>query len=353
MHGRAPADLTPLRRRSLPRWLALAALAIVANVASAQGEVAVFCGLSVTWCESLARAFRADTGIVVKITFKDAADALAHVAAEKDEPKHDVWYSGSADSQLRAAETGLIDEYRSALLPLLHDWALRQSELSRGRSIGAHAAVVGIGYNSKALAIKRLPEPRCWADLARPEYRNELHFVSPTASRVGYTTLATLVQVLGEERAFELLKAMHRNAGNYAITANGAIRAVARGEATIGVAMLHDGAREIVNGFPVHLVAPCEGTGYEVGSIAVVANAPHPANARRFYDWVLTPVAQRIAADMRNLQYPANRDARSPAAVPDLDNIRLIPYDFAKYATASERKRLLERWERDVQAQPR
>jgi spermidine/putrescine-binding protein len=82
LHGRAPADLTPLRRRSLPRWLALAALAIVANVASAQGEVAVFCGLSVTWCESLARAFRADTGIVVKITLKDAADAVAHVAAE-------------------------------------------------------------------------------------------------------------------------------------------------------------------------------------------------------------------------------------------------------------------------------
>ena len=112
---------------------------------------------------------------------------------------------------------------RSALLPLLHDWALRQGELARGRAIGVHAAVVGIGYNSKALANKRLPEPRCWADLARPEYRNELHFVNPSASRVGYTTLATLVQVFGEERAFELMKAIHRNAGNYAITANGAI----------------------------------------------------------------------------------------------------------------------------------
>ena len=153
----------------------------------------------------------------------------------------------------------------------MHDWALRQGELARGRAIGVHAAVVGIGYNSKALANKRLPEPRCWADLARPEYRNELHFVNPSASRVGYTTLATLVQVFGEERAFELMKAIHRNTGNYAVTANGAIRAVARAEATIGVAMLHDGATEIANGFPVQLIVPCEGTGYEVGSIALVA----------------------------------------------------------------------------------
>jgi iron(III) transport system substrate-binding protein len=342
-----------LHLRRLSRWLAFVALAMVTNVASAQDEVAMFCGVSVPWCEALARGFRADTGIVVNITFKDAADALANVAAEKDDPKHDVWYSGSGDSQLRAAETGLIDEYRSALLPMLHDWALHQGELSRGRAVGAHAAVVGIGYNSKALANKRLPEPRCWADLARPEYRNELHFANPSASRVGYMTLATLVQVFGEERAFELLKAMHRNASNYAITATGAIRAVARGEATIGVAMLHDGATEIANGFPVHLAVPCEGTGYDVGSIAIVTNAPHPANARRFYDWVLTPAAQRIAAGTRNFQYPANREAPSPAAMPDADNLRLIRYDFVKYATASERKRLLEKWERDVHAQPR
>ena len=339
--------------RRLPRWLAFVALAIVTNVASAKDEVAMFCGVSVPWCEALARGFRADTGIVVNITFKDSADALAHVAAEKDDPKHDVWYSGNGDSQLRAAETGLVDEYRSALLPLLHDWALRQGELARGRAIGVHAAVVGIGYNSKALANKRLPEPRCWADLARPEYRNELHFVNPSASRVGYTTLATLVQVFGEERAFELMKAIHRNAGNYAITANGAIRAVARAEATIGVAMLHDGATEIANGFPVQLVVPCEGTGYEVGSIALVANAPHPANARRFYDWVLTPAAQRIPAGTRNFHYLANRDAGSPPGVPDADNLRLIRYDFVKYATGAERKRLLEKWERDVHAQPR
>ena len=170
---------------------------------------------------------------------------------------------------------------------------------------------------------------------------------------MGYLTLATLVQVLGEERAFELLLAIHRNGARYAVTATGAIRAVARGEATIGVTMLHDGAAEIANGFPVRLVVPCEGTGYEVGAIAVVANAPHPANARRFYDWVLTPVAQRIAAGGRNLEYPANRETPDPFAAPAADDLRLVRYDFVKYGATAERRRLIERWEREIHGAPR
>ena len=101
------------------------------------------------------------------------------------------------------------------------------------------------------------------------------------------------------------------------------------------------------------LVFPCEGTGYDVGSIAIVTGAPHPANARRFYDWVLTPGAQRIAAGARNFEYPANRDAVAPIHAPEVDDLRLIRYDFARYGTAAERKRLLDKWERDVYASPR
>jgi iron(III) transport system substrate-binding protein len=342
-----------MRAWRVARWLPVALLAIIAQVAGAQDQVDVLCGVAVPWCESLAEAFRAETGIAVTITLKEPTVALAALAAERDAPRHDVWYSGSGDMHVRAAAIGLLDEYRSPLLPLLHDWALHQAEQAKGRSIGAHAGVVGIGYNSKALANKRLAEPRCWADLGKPEYRGEMQVANPSSSPAGYLMLATLVQVFGEDRAFELLKAMHHNATRYAVTTSGAIRAVARGETTIGVAMLHDGVAEIVNGFPVKLVVPCEGTGYDVGSIAVVTGAPHPANARRFYDWVLAPGGQRIAAGGRNFVYPANRDAAAPVFAPEPDDLRLIRFDFGKYATAAERKRLIEKWERDVHASPR
>ena len=38
--------------------------------------------------------------------------------------------------------------------------------------------------------------------------------------------------------------------------------------------------------------------------------------------------------------------------MPDVKKIKLIKYDFAKYGSAAERKRLLERWEKEVNSLP-
>ena len=34
-------------------------------------------------------------------------------------------------------------------------------------------------------------------------------------------------------------------------------------------------------------------------------------------------------------------------------DVRLIKYDFQKYGQAAERKRLIDRWTREVESQPR
>jgi iron(III) transport system substrate-binding protein len=36
-----------------------------------------------------------------------------------------------------------------------------------------------------------------------------------------------------------------------------------------------------------------------------------------------------------------------------MDSVRLIKYDFEKYGKAAERKRLLDRWQREVESLPR
>ena len=37
-----------------------------------------------------------------------------------------------------------------------------------------------------------------------------------------------------------------------------------------------------------------------------------------------------------------------PPEAPDLAKIKLIDYDFAKYGSSAERKRILARWTKDV-----
>jgi iron(III) transport system substrate-binding protein len=335
------------------RSIAAAWAFVVATSAHAQGQLNLVCSVPIPWCEALVAQFQKETGIRVGMTQKGSGEAMAQVAAEKANPRYDLWYAGTGDPHLQAAELGLTDEYKSPMLPQLHDWAVRQAEQSKYRTVGIYTGALGIGYNPELLAKKNLPPPKCWADLADPKYKDEVQMANPNASGTAYSTLATFVQIFGEDKAFELLKGMHKNTNNYPRTGAGAIRAVARGETSIGVTFLHDGLTEIANGFPVKIVVPCEGTGYEVGSMSIIRGARNLDSAKKFYDWALTPAAQKIPGDLKNFQTPSNKGTPVPAGALNMSDLKLINYDFAKYGSASERKRILEKWDRDVYALPR
>ena len=335
------------------RRTAVAALFAVATCGHAQGQLNIVCSVPIPWCEALIAQFQKETGIKVGMTQKGSGEAMAQVAAEKANPKYDLWYAGTGDPHLQAAELGLTDEYRSPMLPQLYEWAARQAEQSKYKTVGIYTGALGVGYNPELLAKKNLPPPKCWADLANPIYKDEVQMANPNASGTAYSTLATFVQIFGEDKAFELMKGMHRNTNSYPRTGAGAIRAVARGETSIGVTFLHDGITEIANGFPVKIVVPCEGTGYEVGSMSIVRGARNLDNAKKFYDWALTPAAQQIPGDLKNFQTPSNKATPVPAGALKMSDLKLINYDFAKYGSAAERRRILEKWDKDVYALPR
>ena len=197
---------------TIARWIAALALVTLAAPAYADGELNVVCSAPIPWCEAVAAAFFKDTGIRTNLALKEAADALAQLAGEKSEPRHDVWFAGSGERHLQAGAAELSDAYASPLLPQLRDWAVRIAEQSKGRSVGLYATALGLGFNTRTLARKQLPEPRCWADLARPEYHDELQIANPVAAGGGYVAVATLVQIFGEDKAFEMLKAWHSGA---------------------------------------------------------------------------------------------------------------------------------------------
>ncbi len=105
-----------------------------------------------------------------------------------------------------------------------------------------------------------------------------------------------------------------------------------------------------MRGFPVQPILPCEGVGYEVGSMAIIKGARNLDNAKKFFDWALTAEAQKIGLDIKEFAIPTNKNVPLPPQVPNLTAIKLIDYDSAKYGSTAERKRLLERWEREINA---
>ena len=330
----------------------LSALAVPAAQAQ-QGQVNVICSVQADWCNMIQTVFAKSTGIKVNMSLKGSGEALAQLIAEKANPKTDVWFGGTGDPHLQAAESDLTLEYKSDNLPQLHSWAQQQAKQSGYKTVGIYSGPLGFGYNTELLAKKRLAVPKSWADLLKPEYKGEIQVANPASSGTAYTMIATLVQLMGEDKAFDYLKGLHKNVGTYTRSGTGPIKAVARGETAVSISFVHDGPQEKMAGFPVATITPSEGTGAEIGSMSIIKGARNLENAKKFYEWALTANAQQFGAATKQYQLPSNKSAAVDPNVPDFKKIRLIDYDYAKYGASAERRRLITRWEKDVNSLPK
>lgn len=319
----------------------------------AQGVVNALCSTDAGWCELAAAEFSKRTGIKVNQAHKGTGEIAAQIRAEAQNPKTDIWWGGTGDPFLQAAELGLLDAYRPAYVNDLRDWAVRQYAMSGNMVGGFYTSAIGFGFNTELLKKKKLPEPKCWSDLAKPVYKGEIEISHPATSGTAYTVLASLVQIMGEDKAFELMKAMHKNVSNYTRSGQAQAPNVAKGEVSIGVSFLFGFDLWRHKGFPIKTAAPCEGTGYEIGGIALIKGARNKANAQRYYDFLMSPEGQALGGKADSLQYPANKLAKIDPRIPNMDGVRLIKYDFEKYGKSAERKRLIERWTKEVESQPR
>ncbi|WP_048441749.1 ABC transporter substrate-binding protein [Caenimonas sp. SL110] len=329
------------------------ALAGVSFGAAAQGQVNIICSVQADWCNNMATVYSRTTGTKVNVALKGSGEALAQLIAEKENPKTDVWFGGTGDPHLQAAEQGLSLEYKSPTLTQLHPWAQKQAQQSGFKTVGIYSGPLGFGYNPELLAKKKLPVPKTWSDLLKPQYKGEIQVANPASSGTSYTMIATLVQLMGEDKAFEYLKGLHKNISTYTRSGTGPIKAVARGETAVSISFVHDGPGEKMNGFPVETITPADGTGAEIGSMSLIKGSRNLEAAKKFYEWALTPSAQEIAFAAKSFQVPSNKGAKVDPNVPDFKKIRFIDYDYAKYGSSTERRRLISRWEKDVNSLPR
>jgi iron(III) transport system substrate-binding protein len=333
--------------------LAAGAVLGLSDPVVAQGTLNVYCSVQLEWCQALANEFTKLSGIKVAITQKGSGEVFAQIKAEAANPRADVWFGGTGDPHLQAAEEGLTAVYKSPNLGQLHPWSVRQAEQSGYRTVGIYMGALGFSYNSELFKKKGLAPPRCWADLLQPAFKGEVQMANPASSGTAYTAVATIVQVMGEARGFEYLKKLHANINQYTKSGVAPAKAVARGETLVGISFIHDVVTEAVAGFPAASAAPCEGTGYEIGSMSIVSGARNPDGARRFVDWALTAPAQSLGARSKQFQVPSNRGAEIPPEAPKLGEIKLIDYDFKKYGSSAERRRLLDKWEKEINSLPR
>lgn len=326
----------------------LLAAVILLLCTTAHAQLNILCSTDADWCESKAREFSVQTGIKVNLSRKATGEVFAQLKAEASSPKADIWYGGTHDPHLQAANEGLLQPYVSAGMKDQYPWSSDLLGKSADQVAGIYRITLGFGYNRDLLTKRGLIAPACWSDLLKPAFKGDIETSNPTTSGTGYTILATLVQLMGEDKAFDYLRALNKNVNRYTTSGTAQRQSVARGESLVGITFLDEFIPELYTNAPIEIVLPCEGTGYSVGAMSLVKGARNLDAAKKFYDWALTAEAQTIRDQTKVIAIPSNRTAYAPERVKALEKAKLINYDFAKYGASSERKRLIEKWDREV-----
>jgi iron(III) transport system substrate-binding protein len=108
--------------------------------------------------------------------------------------------------------------------------------------------------------------------------------------------------------------------------------AVARGALSVGWTDTDDVAVAIAEGRPVAQVIPDEGAILIPNTVAMIAGAPHPDEARQLIDFLLSPEVERLLAEGAGAQIPLHPDVPVPPNVLSVEEIKLQWIDWPAVA---------------------
>ena len=293
-------------------------------------------------------AFEEATGIKVNALRLSAGEMLTRVAAEKENPQAALMFGGSTDNYIAAVDQGLLEPYQSPELSNTPETYLDPTGTWNPIYVGA----IAFACNKEWFAEKGYDYPTSWDDLLDPKYEGQIIMAHPATSGTAYTVLATLIQLKGEDAVWDYLKELDKNMTQYTKSGSAAPNAVALGEAAIALTFSHDGLQPTTEGYPIGLSFPSDGTGYEVGAMALIKGGPadQQENAKKFIDFMCSAEGQNLYAENDSFRVPTNTQATVAEGLVTLDSVAVIDYD-AVWA-AENKSTFTEQFEANIAGAP-
>jgi iron(III) transport system substrate-binding protein len=328
----------------LEQFAAERATASVTGSADITGELNLLCTVEIEWCEGQVAEFnKLYPGVIVNFLRMSSGESLTRVRNEAANPQFDVWWGGPVDSFIAAAQEGLLEPYESPNAVNLRDPNLMKADDNSW--YGIYIGTLGFATNTNYLAENpELSAPTSWDDLIKPEWQGQILVAHPSSSGTSYTALCTVIQMRGEEGAWEYERALTNNVLQFTKSGSAPAQFVGQGEAAVGIVFSHDIVKRIEQGLPVQLTFPEEGTGYEIGGTALIKGAKNPELAKLWLDWALTPAAQELGPKYEAFQAPTVIGAE--ASRPELLDANLINYDFEFCGT--NKKTFVDRFTNEI-----
>ncbi|MBR8701433.1 hypothetical protein IX317_001331 [Fusobacterium sp. DD29] len=303
------------------------------------GHLLIYAGLMEDHAILATKEFEKETGIKTEFVRMSSGETLARIRAEKDNMTASVWYGGPIDAFVAANQEGLLQPYISPVAKEIPD----KFKDPNGVWTGIYVGYLGFVGNKELLKEIGAPMPKSWADLLKPEYKGEIVTAHPGSSGTAYTMLATVIQLKGEKDGMDYMQKLNGQIRQYTKSGTAPGRMVGMGETALGVTFLHDAIKYRKEGYDdIIISAPAEGTGFEIGGVAILKNGPDQDSAKKFVDWALSKKAQELGQTVGSYQFLTNKNAEAPADVKEIAGTKLIDYNFDW--AGKHRKELLDKF---------
>ena len=270
----------------------------------------------------------------------------ARMLAEKDNPQADLIWGWAVTNMSEFVPKGMLVPYKPKGWEMIP--ANFKDPAGYWTAIDLYAAA--LVPNTKVLEQKNLPMPKGWNDLLNPVYKDMLIMPNPASSGTGFLQVASLLVMLDpdyktkpveENKAWDFLKELDKNMGQYIKSGSKPAKLTAAGEYAVGCSFAFVYSSLKKKGFPVALVMPEEGAGFELEANALLKGAKHEAAAKKFLDWALSEGAMKEYAKFKlGVAYPG---IPGPEGLPALATIKLAPMDFPWQS--ENRSKILEVWQ--------
>lgn len=282
-------------------------------------------------------AFTEKTGIKIEFISMSTGSALAKLQAEEGKTDADIWFGGGVDSYLAARDLGFLEAYKSSELGAINPQYVDKD----GYFAGLALVPAGFIVNNDILKEKGLEAPKTWEDLTDPKYKGEIIMANPSISGTQYAITSGIIQVLGEEKAWDYFKRLDANVDFYAKGGGEPPEKVSAGEFAIGITAITGGTYKFGETSPTSVIYPEDMIPWTPAPIAIFKNTKKLEAAKVFVDWYLSKEGQEVLreADARIM---SRDDVDAPELMKDLNKSKLIDFDLE--LMGSQREAILNQW---------
>ena len=292
----------------------------------------------------------ANPGTTIRWVRDSTGVITAKLLAEKDNPTADAVLGTAATSLLLLKAEGMLDPYEPAHLDKLDKRFVDDDHPPQW--VGTNAWAAALCVNTIEMQKRNLAAPQSWADLTKPEYQGLIVMPNPASSGTGFLDVSSWLQMMGEEKGWAFMDALHKNIATYVHSGSKPCTLAASGEHPIGISFEFRAAKLINDGAPIVAVVPTEGIGWDMEASAIIKGTPNLEDAQKLLDWATSDDAMKIYA--QNYAILANESFEQPNKnIPANLKDKLIKNDF-EWA-ASHRAEILEEWQKryDNKSEPK